>query len=221
MLRRTTAALGFGLVFVAFLLQGTGQAASLAPGLARSVVHDPATHASGPAGVGPARPLWPEHFPSLLPAYPIPSQGGGTQTMGASLEEPVEVDPSASSGVADDGPIDGWAHLTTQEKQAAIDRILRSPSSGGFGPISNFSLDIPSLPTSPVIEVELPKIRLKGGVSSRADNATPPAVTCWHCQVNSPRGTMPRCTLVDLATFDIDFRLTSSATPCACTTDTA
>ncbi len=30
MLRRTTAALGFGLVFVAFLLQGTGQAASLA-----------------------------------------------------------------------------------------------------------------------------------------------------------------------------------------------
>ncbi len=31
MLKRTTAALGFGLVFVAFLFQGTGQAASLAP----------------------------------------------------------------------------------------------------------------------------------------------------------------------------------------------
>ena len=28
-----------------------------------------------------------------------------------------------------------------------------------------------------------------------------------HCQVNSPRGTMPRCILVDLATFGIAFRL--------------
>ena len=42
-----------------------------------------------------------------------------------------------------------------------------------------------------------------------------------HCQVNSPRGTMPRCTLDDPATFDIAFRLTSSATLCGCTTDRA
>ena len=41
-----------------------------------------------------------------------------------------------------------------------------------------------------------------------------------HCQVNSPRGTMPGCTLDDPATFGIAFRLTSSATPCGCTTDT-
>ena len=41
-----------------------------------------------------------------------------------------------------------------------------------------------------------------------------------HSQVNSPRGTMPRCTLDDPATFGIAFRLTSSATLCGCTTDT-
>ena len=35
-----------------------------------------------------------------------------------------------------------------------------------------------------------------------------------HSQVNSPRGTMPRCTRIDPATFGIAFRLTSSATPC-------
>ena len=46
------------------------------------------------------------------------------------------------------------------------------------------------------------------------------AVPMGHCQVNSPRGTMPRCTLDDPATFDIAFRLTSSATLCGCTTDT-
>jgi hypothetical protein len=41
-----------------------------------------------------------------------------------------------------------------------------------------------------------------------------------YCQVNSPHDTMPGCTLDDPATFGIAFRLTSSATPCGCTTDT-
>ena len=85
-----------------------------------------------PAGVVPARALWPEHFPNLLPAHAIQSQGGATQTMGASLDEPVEVDPSEYSGVEDDGPIDEWADLTPQEKQAAINRALAVEEEPGF-----------------------------------------------------------------------------------------
>ena len=47
------------------------------------------------------------------------------------------------------------------------------------------------------------------------------ALTDGLCQVNSPRGTMPGCTFDDPATFGIAFRLTSSATPSGCITETA
>jgi len=180
MIKRVTAALGLGLVFVAFLLQGTGRAAPIGPGFARFVVYDAATNALAPVGAAPARRLWPEHFPSLLPAHALPSQGA-TQSMGASSDGPVEVDAGEYSGVQDDGPIDDWAELTPQEQQAAIDRLLSDPSSVGSGdpPISNFELEIPSLPTSPVTEVELPEIRLKTdekpSASRGTGTTTPPA----------------------------------------------
>ena len=61
-----------------------------------------------------------------------------------------------------------------------------------------------------------------------ADGATPRALAdqdhaleAGLCQVNSPRGTMPGCTFDDPATFGIACRLTSSATPSGCITDTA
>ena len=43
----------------------------------------------------------------------------------------------------------------------------------------------------------------------------------WLCQDHAPCGTMPGCTFDDPATFGSAFRLTASATPPGCITDTA